>query len=113
MSTSNINQEEEELEDDIFTLDDEKFNTKFQEILKEKEKIKIWVEPINDKLKLFIKNGTTSKKLIARIKFEQFKQLQNLGENSSVEKISEIIPNIDIDLAKQLNKGLIQNANEN
>ncbi|MHA1269818.1 MAG: hypothetical protein ACTSPY_08550 [Candidatus Helarchaeota archaeon] len=100
----------DEEEEDFFTLDDEKFNTKFKEIREEQEKVKIWVEPVEDKLKLFIKNGTNSKKLVARIQFEQFKQLQNLGINSTVDKILEIIPNIDLDLAKQLNIGLIQNA---
>ena len=110
-STNNAQKKDEEiLEDDFFTLDDEKFNTKFKAILKEQEKIKIWVEPIEDNLKLLIKNGSISKKLIAIIQFKQFKQLQKLGADSSVDKIISIIPDIDIELAKQLNNGLIQNA---
>ncbi|TFF85740.1 MAG: hypothetical protein EU551_03425 [Promethearchaeota archaeon] len=107
------NEQDEELEDDLFTLDDQKFNDKFKEILEEQEKIRIWVEPIEDKLKLFIKNGTSSKKLVARIQFEQFKKLQNLGVDSTVDQITVIIPNIDEDIAKQLSKGLIKNAKSN
>ena len=99
-------------DDEIFTLDDEKFQNKFKEMKKEQEKIKIWVEPLEDKLQLYIQNGSSSKKLVAKIEFKQFKDLQKLGINSTIEKIQKIIPNIDLSIAKQLNQGLIQNASQ-
>ncbi len=105
--------DDEEEDDEIFTLDDEKFKSKFKEIIEEQERVKIWVEPYEDKLKLFIQNGSSSKKMVAIIQFEQFKQLQHLGVNSTVDKIREIIPDIDPNLAKQLNTGLIQIASQN
>ena len=105
--------EDEPLEEDLFILDDQKFNTKFGELEKTQIKITLWVEPIEEKLNLFIKNGSNSKKLVATIEFQQFKQLQNLGTKSSVEKIVKIIPNIDLEVAEELNAGLLQKAKEN